>query len=200
MIVYLYILDLLGVLSFSFFGSYIALKKKFDLFGIFVCAMLSGLGGGTLREVILGKIPIYFNDYSYLYVTVAGMIFAIFLYRSFRKFQNYFLYIDAIGLSAFAFIGAERAYSFHLSAFAIIFFAVITAVGGGIIRDIVIREKPYLFSKDFYATPAIISGFVYALFRHEMDNAIIITLLISSIFLLRVIAIRFKFKLWSRKT
>jgi len=189
----------MGVASFAFFGSYIGLKKRFDLFGIFVCALLSGLGGGTLREVILGKVPIYLTDYNYLYAIITGTIVAIFLYRNFHKMQNYFLYIDAIGLSAFAFIGAERAYSFNLSGIAIVFFALITAVGGGIIRDIAIREIPHVFSKDFYATPAIILGVLYAVFRNDMNNTIVSFILILSIFLLRVIAIHYKFKLWSRK-
>lgn len=199
MVLYLYILDLLGVASFSFFGSYVALKNRFDLFGIFVCALLSGLGGGTLREVILGEVPIYLTDYNYLYAVAIGMIIAIFLFKNFHKIQNYFLYIDAIGLSTFAFIGAERANAFDLSGIAIVFFAVITAVGGGILRDIAVRETPYIFSKDFYATPAIILGFIYAIFRNDINNVIPSSGLIIGIFLLRIFAIRFKLKLWSRK-
>lgn len=195
----LYALDLLGVFSFALFGSYVALSKKLDLFGIFVCALLTGLGGGTLREVMFGKIPVYLTDYNYFYVVLLGITLSIIFYRSFHKIQKYFLVIDAIGLSTFAFIGAQQADIFHLSNIAIVFFAAITAVGGGIMRDIAIREVPYIFHKDFYATPAILLGIIYAILRDYMQNPIVAYTVILGIFLLRIIAIRFGFKLWSKK-
>lgn len=195
----IYLLDLLGVFSFAFFGAYIGLAKKLDLFGIFFCALLSGLGGGTIREIMLNRTPVYLTDYSYLFAVVLGVISSIIFYNNFNKIQRYFLVIDAVGLSTFAFIGAQRADSLHLSAIAIVFFAVITAVGGGIMRDIAIREIPYVLHKDFYASPAIVLGIIYALFRDPMHNPWAAYIVIFAIFVLRLLAIRFKFRLWSQK-
>lgn len=199
MIANLYFLDLLGVFSFAFFGAYVGVSKKLDLFGILVCAALTGLGGGTIREVMLGEIPIYLTDYNYFLAVVLGMIVSLVLYKNFHRLEKYFLVIDAIGLSTFAFIGAQRADLLQLSAIAIVFFAVITAVGGGIMRDIAIREIPYIFQKDFYATPTIILGILYAFFKDAMQDAVAAYGLILVVFVLRLLAIRFRFVLWSRK-
>lgn len=195
----IYYLDLIGVFSFAFFGAYVGLSKKFDLFGIFVCALLTSLGGGTIREIILNKIPVYLTDYHYFSVVIFGMIASIIFYNHFNKIKKYFLVVDAIGLSTFAFIGAQRADVLHLTNIAIVFFAVITAVAGGILRDIAVREVPYIFQKDFYASTAIVLGVIYALFRTTMHIPVAGYILLFTIFLLRLIAIRFRFRLWSRK-
>ena len=195
----LYFLDLLGTFSFSFFGAYVGLKNRLDLFGIFVCALLSGLGGGTIREIILNKTPVYFTDTSYLFCVAIGFCMAIFLYNNFSKIQKYYLVVDAIGLSTFAFIGAQQADIHNLGSIAIIFFATLNAVGGGILRDISIRKVPYIFSKDFYATPAIILGIIYSLLKVNMNNFIFAYSLLIFIFVLRLTAIRFNFKLWAVK-
>lgn len=154
------------------------------------------LGGGTVREIILNRIPFYFFDYYYLYVVFIGVFCAIVFYNFFYKINKFVLVIDAIGLTTFAFIGASKADHFHLGVFGIIFFATITAVGGGFFVDIVLGEKPTILYKDFYATPAIILGILYSLFRIYMDNPFAVLGLIMGIFLLRIWAIHFNIHLW----
>lgn len=104
--------------------------------------------------------------------------------------------VDAIGLSAFAFIGAEKANEADLGAFAIIFLATLTAVGGGLLRDIAIRQVPQIFHRDFYASPAIFLGIIFAIFRNYMHNLAFIYCLIFITFALRLCAIYFNFGLW----
>lgn len=103
---------------------------------------------------------------------------------------------DAIGLSTFALIGAQKAYEANLGAFAIIFLATTTAVGGGLLRDITIREIPQILHHEFYASPAIILGACFAILRGYMPNQILIYILITITLALRLYAIYSKISLW----
>lgn len=192
----IYITDLLGTFTFAAYGSYVALKKEFDIFGVSVCALLTGLGGGTIRELILGNIPFYFYDNNYIYAIILGIALAIILFRIFEKIMPYMLALDAIGLATFAFIGAARASEAHLGAFGIILLATITAVGGGLLRDIAITEIPQIFFSDFYASPAIFLGIVYSVLKNYMNKPVYVFALILCTLFLRLYAIYFKISLW----
>lgn len=194
----LFILDLVGTFAFASFATYLAQKKGFDIFGIGSCAFISALGGGTLREVILNKIPFYFYNSFYFYVIILAILFTVLFFKKFHKLSRIMLYIDAIGLSTFAYIGATRASQEGLGAIGIIFIATLTAVGGGLIRDISIGETPQIFYKDFYASPAIILGVLYFIFNSQLSsNYFLGYLLIFAVFLIRVLAIEYKIDLWS---
>ncbi len=194
---FLFILDLIGTFAFASFGAYLAQKKGFDIFGISTCAFLSALGGGTVREVILNKIPFYFYNPTYFYIIAVSILFTVIFYKRFHKFSKVMLYVDAIGLSTFAYIGASRAFQENLGPVGIIVMATLTAVGGGLIRDISLRELPQIFYKDFYASPAIILGILYSIFSSEMVNIFSSYLLIFIVILLRILAIEYKLDLWS---
>jgi len=192
----IYLLDLLGTFTFAAYGAHIGQRKQFDIFGIFTCAFLTALGGGTIREVILGNTLFYFSDYNYVYVIILGTVFSIFVYAKFERLNRYMLVVDAVGLTTFALIGASKAGEADLGAFAIIFLATITAVGGGLLRDVSIREVPQIFYRDFYASPAIFLGIMYAVFSGYMDNSLSVYALITCTFILRLLAIYFKIDLW----
>ena len=193
----IYFLDLLGTFTFAAYGAYIGQRKQFDIFGIFTCAFLTALGGGTVRELILGNTLFYFYDYNYIYTIIAGAVFSIVVYKKFEKINRYMLVVDAIGLTTFALIGAAKAADAELGAFAVIFLATVTAVGGGLLRDVSIREVPQIFYRDFYASPAIFLGLMYAIFRQFMDRSLCVYALITCTFLLRLAAIYFKIDLWA---
>lgn len=189
-------LDLLGTFTFAAYGAYVGQRKQFDIFGIFACAFLTALGGGTIREVILGNTLFYFSDYNYIYAILLGMVFSIFVYTKFEQINRYMLVVDAVGLTTFALIGAAKAGEADLGAFAVIFLATITAVGGGLLRDVSIREVPQIFYRDFYASPAIFLGVVYAVFSGYMHRSLCVYALITCTFILRLLAIYFKIDLW----
>jgi uncharacterized membrane protein YeiH len=159
--VYIYTLDLIGVFAFAVFGSYKALEKGFNTYGVITCAALTALGGGTIRELILRHIPIYFTNHAYLYVTLAAAVLTIAVREHFLKVRHYVLIIDAIGLAAFAFIGARKADMAGLGLVGMVFFAILTAAGGGILTDIVAGDKPSPFSDELYVFPAAIGGSLY---------------------------------------
>ncbi len=157
------------------------------------------LGGGTLREMILNNLPFYFKDYNYIWAVFSGILFCRFVYRHFNRINKIMLVLDAIGLTAFAFIGASRAASFHLGWAGIVFCALLTATGGGILKDMVANDIPTSFRGTVYASPAIILGFMYYFFKNYMTNSIAISSLLAFVFLIRFTAIQFDVKVRSLK-
>lgn len=192
----IYILDLLGTFTFAFYGAYVGMRRKFDIFGIFVVAFLTAVGGGTLRELFFNHYPAYFSDMHYLGAIILGIIFSIIFYPAFSKINKYALAVDGVGLVTFAFIGANSAYEAGLGAFAIILLGTITAVGGGLLRDIAISETPQIFYKDMYATPAILLGILYVLCESVIQNPLVVYGIILIALALRLCAIYFKIDLW----
>jgi uncharacterized membrane protein YeiH len=159
----IHVLDFIGVFAFAIFGSYKALEKKFNIYGIIVCAALTALGGGTIREVILHRLPVYFSDHAYLYVTLSAALLTIVVYEHFAKIRSYALLMDALGLAVFSFIGAQKAGNAGLGCVGMIFFASITAAGGGILTDIITGDKPTPFTCEMYVLPAASGGCLYRL-------------------------------------
>ncbi len=193
----LYILDLIGTLTFAFYGAYVGIEKRFDIFGIITTAFLTALAGGTIREIILGHLPLYFSDMYYVLAVFLGVIISIIAYPIFSRIHKYALIVDAIGLVTFAFIGAESASRAGLGAFGIIFLATLTAVGGGLIRDIAIAQTPQILYRDFYASPAIVLGILYVLFQNIiLQNPMYVYLILIIALTVRLFAIYFKLDLW----
>jgi len=192
----IYILDLVGTFSFAVYGAYYAQKKDFDVFGIFVAAFLSAVGGGTIREMILGNIPFYFFDMNYIYTILIGSIFAITMHHIFHRINTFMLTLDSIGLVTFAFIGASKASSLEMNMFGILFFATITAVGGGVLRDLVLNRVPKIMYYDFYATIALLLGFIYGIFPEYMQDFFWANMLITTLFFLRIFVLFHNIHLW----
>jgi uncharacterized membrane protein YeiH len=193
---YIYLLDLMGTFAFAVFGAHVALKKKFDLFGIVTCSFLTAVGGGTIREILLLKSPFYFFDNTYILVIIAGSIFTITTYYFFERIERFMLVIDAIGLSAFALIGARAAADAGLGLVAIILLAVITAAGGGILRDISVRQIPLVFREELYATPAALLGLAFGLCQGWRDAGWFIAAVLAMAFLIRLVSIFKGVGLW----
>lgn len=137
-------LDLLGVFAFAFFGANAAFKCRLNLLGVALCAFLSALGGGTIRELLLSNSPFYFNNYSYAVVIALAILCAGFL-RSSRKAQQVMAVPDALGTIIFAYLGAHAATKADLGIVEHASFALLTAFGGGILCDIVIQQRPHAF-------------------------------------------------------
>lgn len=192
----LFIFDLIGTFAFAAFGAYSAEKKGYDIFGVFSCAAISALGGGTIREILLNSLPSYFNTYSYWLAIVLGTAFAIIIFDRFEQITFWMLVIDAAGLITFAFIGADRAWQVGLGFVGVVFCSVLTAVGGGVLRDVVMREEPLVFRQDFYATPAFLFGAGYFLLERYWQVTGGVYLLILAMFALRIFAIKLKIQLW----
>ena len=193
----LYILDLMGTFAFALYGAYFALKERFDIFGIFLCAFLTAVGGGTIREMILDSTPAYFSDTNYVLTIAVGTLLAIFLFEKFHRIRRFALILDALGLAVFAFIGASRAHESHFGIFATALLAMVTAVGGGVLRDVIMNKVPEIMKRDFYASAAILEGIIYGMFPESMNHILWANLLLVACFAMRLLAIFFQIDIWS---
>lgn len=126
-----------------------------------LCRAHSAWRRRTIREVILHHLPAYFADHAYLYVTLSAALLTIAVYEHFAKIRSYVLLMDALGLTVFSFIGAQQAGNAGLGCVGMMFFASITAAGGGILTDIVTGERPTPFTREIYILPAAAGGGLY---------------------------------------
>lgn len=156
------ILDYLGTFAFAVTGATKAISHKADIFGIIVLATVVGVAGGITRDVIFGRFPIAFSDPLYVSITVTTGIVIFFSYSYFRRRMNVWLIFDAIGLGVFSIIGATVAYQLiGLDFLPMIFGGMITAIGGGILRDVFVREIPLVFVKEVYAVASLLGAVVF---------------------------------------
>ena len=152
------ILDLFGTMAFAVTGAFKAIEHKSDIVGIIILSTITGVAGGVIRDIIFGKFPptVVINP-LYLVVTVVTGIVIFILYPSIKIHWNLFLKFDAIGLGVFTVIGASIAYNiFGLNFLTMAFAGVLTAVGGGILRDVFVNEVPLVFVKELYASTSFI--------------------------------------------
>ncbi len=184
----IYILDLIGTFAFAIYGSYFAIEKEFDLFGILVCAFLTAFGGGTLRDIILNTQPFYFFDVTYIVVVIVAVAFTILINKNFIKIHKLVRVADSIGLVTFAFIGASKASASGLGIVAIVILATITAVGWWIIRDMIMSKIPEIMYRDFYATIAVLLGVIYSFTAVYMQDIVRANILIISFLIVRITA------------
>ena len=194
---FIYVLDLFGTVAFAITGAFKAIEKKFDIIGILVLATITGVAGGTIRDVVLGRVPNSIVDPTYVIVTIASGIAIFFLYSRLKKHWNLFLKFDAIGLGVFTIIGATFAYNiFGLNFLAILLAGVLTAAGGGILRDIFVNQVPIVFVKEFYLSASFIGIVIFSIilyFTNELYYATIVGITLTSS--LRLIAMKYNWNL-----
>lgn len=156
-------LDLFGTMAFAVTGAFKAIEHKSDAVGIVILATMTGVAGGVMRDVLFGRIPpLAMVNPMYLTITVATGVVMFFLYRFLKKHWNLFLQFDAIGLGVFTVIGATFAYHlFGLNFLVMAIAGVLTAVGGGILRDVFVNEVPIVFVKELYASASFIGVVIF---------------------------------------
>lgn len=177
---YIAILEYIGVFAFAVSGAIVAIEEEFDIFGIYIIAIITAMGGGVLRDIVTNSgIPVFFTSYMTIPFIIAGALLAIFL-KGKLKYKNLFVFIDAIGLAAFFVSAAGKAIGSNYNFMLFIFAASITGVGGGVLRDIITNRKPQIFKHDIYCVAGIIGvtilWFIYPVIG--LDVAQLITLLI----------------------
>jgi len=194
-----YFIDIIGIISFALSGFLISIKHELDMLGIFLMAFVTALGGGIIRDTIAGEIPYAFVDSTLPLVVLITLILAMVL--KLHKKENLerkelFVLSDSIGLISFSISGALVAIGMGANFFGVIILSFITAVGGGIIRDITINHVPLILSKDFYGTVAIIIAILmYGLNLFEILNIISISVVFVIGLFLRIMARRYSWTL-----
>jgi len=190
----LYMMDLFGTFTFALSGGLIAVKKEMDLFGVMVLATVTAVGGGTTRDVLLGNTPVFMLiDPAYLLVVLAGAVFAVVFYRAFSRINAAILVADAFGLGTFVCIGMSKALSAGIPYSGAILLGVITAILGGMLRDILAREVPAVLTRDFYAMACAAGGMVFIiLHRYHVAEDQIMLWAAGVTIILRLLAIKYK--------
>ena len=191
------ILDSIGVFVFSISGVLSALNKKLDAFGVIIITFVTALGGGTLRDVLIGKTPVsWMENLTYLYIIVLAYFITIFFKRHLEKLRISLFLFDSIGLGVFTIIGIEKGIEFGLHPIICIILGTITASFGGVIRDILCNEIPVIFRKEIYATVCIAGGILFFLLKRIHLNQDVLYLF-TSLFMIsfRLLAVKYKWYL-----
>ena len=191
------ILDYLGTIAFAVTGASKAIAHKADIFGIIVLATVVGVGGGITRDVIFGRFPTSLSDPIYVGLTVGIAVVMFFLFTKFKKQMTVWLVFDAVGLGVFSILGASIAYQIvGLEFLPMIFAGMITAIGGGILRDIFVREIPIVFVKEVYAVASIIGIVIfYGLLSFDVDVQISSVIGIIAATGIRLLAMKYNWNL-----
>lgn len=193
-----YMLEILGTIAFAISGALTAMNKQLDPFGVFIIAFVTGVGGGTLRDVMIGSTPvIWMRDLDFIYMIVAGFFVTIIFRKKLEGFRTSLHLFDTIGLGVFTLIGLEKGIDIGLHPVICIALGTMTACFGGVLRDILCNDIPVIFHREIYATICIVGGVVFFALKyfnfHDDMVYIIVTILIIVI---RLLAIRNK---WSLK-
>jgi uncharacterized membrane protein YeiH len=152
-------LDLLGTFAFALNGALTALRvARLDIVGVVTLGMITALGGGIIRDVLLNVPPATFNDWRYLAVAAAGGLIAFAFGRRLERLNTFITVLDAAGLSLFAVTGAGKALQLGLGPAQAVILGAITGVGGGTLRDVLVRQVPSVLSSGLYAIPALIGA------------------------------------------
>ena len=158
---FLVIIEVLGTIAFAISGIRLAAAKNFDWFGAYVVGLVTAIGGGTLRDLLLA-IPVFWMQSSmYLAVTFLSLVIVIIFRRFLVGGMRTLFLFDAIGLALFVVVGIEKSFGAGYPAWVAIVMGIITGSFGGVTRDILINEEPLFFRKDIYATACLAGGLVY---------------------------------------
>ena len=191
------ILDTIGTLVFAISGALTAMYKKLDLFGVYCIAFVTALGGGTIRDVMIGRTPVgWMLDIDYVFIITLGFLLSLIFNRYLERLRISMLLFDTIGLGVFTLIGLEKGIEYGLSPVICVILGTLTATFGGVIRDILCNEIPVLFRKEIYATLCIAGGVLFFLLQEfGIPKEIISASVAVFIITLRLVAYKYNWSL-----
>ncbi|CAG2533871.1 MAG TPA: hypothetical protein DCG42_18315 [Maribacter sp.] len=192
-----FIIDILGTIAFAISGVLVAMDKRLDVFGVLIIAFVTAVGGGTLRDLLIGIKPVgWLNAPVHLLIIVVTVLLAIIFVKQLKYVRKSLFLFDTIGIGLYTMVGIEKGLAADLLPVMCIALGTITACFGGVIRDILCNEIPVIFRKEIYATVCILGGLVYfVLIQFPINDTIAYSLAILTIIIMRVLAVRFKISL-----
>jgi len=192
----IYLLDLFGVFVFAISGAMAADRRRMDLFGFIVIALLPALGGGTLRDMIIDAPVFWLTDPTYLLVSLTAAVVTFVAANAIHRAGQWLLWADAVGLSLFCVLGAAKTLALGHNPVIAMFMGVMTAVVGGIVRDVVCNEIPLILRQDVYATAAFAGAVSYVtLMALQVDDQVAIGVGAVVCFTVRAAALKWKLSL-----
>ncbi|MTG97158.1 MULTISPECIES: trimeric intracellular cation channel family protein [Myroides] len=191
------ILDLLGTLAFAISGALAGRERRLDLFGMTILAFATAIGGGTIRDMMIGFTPVmWLTNLSYFYVTLIGVAMAIVFYKKFNVLRYSLFLFDTIGIAVFTLIGIEKGMRIGLHPVICVTLGTITACFGGVIRDILANKIPIIFRKEIYATACILGGGMYYFLHYfQLQKDVIYIATAGTIMIIRALSVKYKWSL-----
>ena len=186
-------IDILGTVAFAISGVLVAMEKRLDLFGVLIIAFVTAIGGGTLRDLLIGNTPVaWMRDLTYVIIIFISVVVAIIFVNQLKYLRKSLFLFDTIGIGLYTMVGVEKGLEAELLPIMCIFLGTMTACFGGVIRDILCNEIPVIFRKEIYATACILGGGSYFILvsmslRESYAYVAAILIVIS----LRLLAVRF---------
>ena len=190
------IIEILGTLAFAISGIRHAAAKHFDWFGGFVCGFAVAIGGGTLRDVMLGLPPFWMTSPLYIVCTIVAQIFVISFSRMLKRLDNAWFFFDTLGLASFTITGIQKTIECGYPFWVAIIMGCITGAAGGVIRDILLNKTPVVLRKEIYAMASIVGGLLYWVLT-DMNVNMAITGVATFVFIvtIRILAVKYHISL-----
>lgn len=192
-----YTFELLGTFFFAISGALAIRDHHNDLFGATFTGFVTAIGGGTLRDIMLGSYPlVWIGDIHFLYAVLAGVLVAYLFSNFLVRLRKTFLLFDALGISFFTILGVEKALGLGVRPEIAAIMGMFTAIMGGVIRDVLTNETPVLFRKEIYATACLVGASLYlVLTNYEISRHINLVISSGVIMIVRLLAVKFKLAL-----
>lgn len=195
---WIYSIDLIGTFVFAISGVLAGVDKKFDLVGASVLGLVTAVGGGTLRDVLIGETPVgWMKDLNYIYVIFAALPLTYLFKNVILKFRRSMFLFDTIGIGLFTILGLQKTLNVGLSPVVALLMGSVSAVFGGVIRDVLSNEIPLIFRKEIYATACLVGGIVFLVLESFVKGSVynmLIAMLV--VIIIRYMAVRYQ---WSLK-
>lgn len=190
------VIDYIGTFAFAISGIRLASQKKFDLFGAFIVGMATAVGGGTLRDVMLGHSPFWMTQWGYQVIVAFALTFFVLFHKWVQRISGTLFLFDTIGLALFTVVGYQKTMNEGFPFWAACIMGMFTGAAGGVIRDIFINEVPLIFRRDIYALACIVGGVVYTLgVWMELSDVISQLSCAVSVVAMRYFAVRYHWQL-----
>jgi len=193
----IYIIDILGTFAFAISGALVASDKKFDIFGVIIIAFVTAVGGGMLRDVLINAHPInWIGDLNYLYVIFSAVIFTFLFKSKIAHLSKTMFLFDTIGISVFTLLGLEKGLSYNLEPIVALIMGMISAVFGGVLRDVLTNKIPLIFEKEIYASACLAGGVMYLFLSYfDISDNLIFIISVLVIVFIRVVSVKFHLQL-----
>ncbi|MUU77558.1 trimeric intracellular cation channel family protein [Winogradskyella endarachnes] len=191
------IVDILGTIAFAISGALVAMNKRMDPFGVLIIAFVTAVGGGTLRDIMIGIEPVsWMKNMTFVYVIIGSVVFAVLFRKRINFLRKSLFLFDTIGIALYTLVGIETGLIAGLHPIICIALGTMTACFGGVLRDVLCNEIPVVFRKEIYATACILGGFTYFILRKFLyDENYLFVIAGLVVIVIRLIAVRFKISL-----
>jgi len=190
------VIEISGTVAFAISGAFSAMQKRLDVFGVLIISFVTAIGGGTIRDVLIGYTPVtWMRDYETPLIILGTGIATIFFKKYIKTFKTTLFLFDALGLGLFTIIGIQRGIDAGLNPGVCVALGTITGCFGGVLRDILLNNIPLIFQKEIYATACIIGGTLYVLLIKHLDTDIVEILAVTIVCAIRIVAVKYKLSL-----